>query len=108
MPNCNFKTYVKNLNQSSLHSNLKLLMIYLIYCVDYQAIKRLHGTDKISCKIMKIAAPAIADSLTHIFNQAITLLSFPDQWKVASVTPLYKMVNEIFLETTDQFQFYQQ
>ena len=46
--------------------------------------------DKISCKIIKIAAPAIADSLTYIFNQAITLSTFPDQWKVARVTSLYK------------------
>ena len=27
---------------------------------------------------------------THIFNQAIISSSFPDQWKVASVTPLLK------------------
>ena len=46
--------------------------------------------DKISCKIIKIAAPAIADSLTYIFNQAITQSTFPDQWKVARITPLYK------------------
>jgi hypothetical protein len=37
------------------------------------------GFDKISCKIIKIAAPAISDSLTFIFNQAITLSSFPDE-----------------------------
>jgi hypothetical protein len=48
------------------------------------------GIDKLSCKIIKIAAPAIADSLTYIFNQAITLSSFPDEWKMARVIPLYK------------------
>ena len=48
------------------------------------------GIDKISCKILKIAAPAIADSLTYIFNQAITLSSFPNEWKMARVIPLYK------------------
>jgi hypothetical protein len=37
------------------------------------------GIDKISCKIIKIAAPAISDSLTFIFNQAITLPSFPNE-----------------------------
>ena len=31
------------------------------------------GVDKISSKIIKIAAPAISDSLTYIFNQAISL-----------------------------------
>ena len=48
------------------------------------------GIDKISCKIIKIAAPAITDSLTYIFNQAITLSSFPDDWQMARVIPLYK------------------
>ena len=40
--------------------------------------------------IIKIASPAISDSLRHIFNQAITLSSFPDEWKMARVIPLYK------------------
>jgi hypothetical protein len=48
------------------------------------------GIDKISSKIIKLAAPVISDSLTLIFNQAITLSSFPDEWKVARVMPLYK------------------
>ena len=48
------------------------------------------GIDKISCKIIKMATPAIADSLTYIFNQAIALSSFPDEWKMARVVPLYK------------------
>ena len=48
------------------------------------------GIDKISCKIIKLAAPAISDSLTLIFNQAITLSTFPDEWKMARVIPLHK------------------
>ena len=32
----------------------------------------------------------MTDSLTHIFNQAITLSLFPDEWKTARVIPLYK------------------
>ena len=41
-------------------------------------------------KILKIAAPIISDSLTHIFNQCITLSVFPDEWKMAKVMPLFK------------------
>ena len=37
-----------------------------------------------------MAAPAIADSLTYIFNQSVTLSSFPNDWKMARVIPLYK------------------
>ena len=32
----------------------------------------------------------MSDSLTLICNQAITLSSFPDEWKIARVVPLYK------------------
>ena len=39
---------------------------------------------------MKIAPPVIADSLTYIFNQVITQSSFPDAWKMARVTPVFK------------------
>ena len=48
------------------------------------------GIDKISCKIIKIAAPVISDTLTLIFNQAITISSFPDEWKTAKVIPVFK------------------
>ena len=46
--------------------------------------------DKISRKILKLAAPAISSSLTYIFNHAITLCTFPDEWKIGRVSPLYK------------------
>ena len=48
------------------------------------------GTDKISSKIIKIAAPVISDSVTHIFNQSIAQSFFPDEWKIARVVPLFK------------------
>ena len=62
----------------------------------YQLLSRISsnkatGIDKILCKMIRMAAPAIADSLTYIFNQAITLASFPDEWKIARVIiPLFK------------------
>ena len=40
--------------------------------------------------MIRMATPAIADSLTYIFNQAVTLASFPDEWKIATVIPLFK------------------
>ena len=48
------------------------------------------GIDTISSKILEIASPVIADSLSYIFNQAIILCSFPSEWKIARVTPIYK------------------
>ena len=43
--------------------------------------------------MIRMAAPAIADSLTYIFNQAINLASFPDEWKIARVIPLFTSGN---------------
>ena len=48
------------------------------------------GLDKISSKLIKLAAPIISDSLTYIFNQSITLCTFPHEWKIARVIPLFK------------------
>ena len=48
------------------------------------------GLDKISSKVLKIAAPVISDSLTYIFNQAVTLCTFSNGWKIARVIPLFK------------------
>ena len=110
MANCNFETYVQKA-KSEFTAFQPTTVTDVIQMLSGLSNNKATGIDKISCKIKKIAAPAIADSLTYIFNQAITLSTFPDQWKVARVTPLYNvifLVNVIFLETTDQFQFYQQ
>ena len=48
------------------------------------------GIDKISRNILKIVSSVIAGSFTYIFNPAITLCPFPNEWKFARVTPIYK------------------
>ena len=37
------------------------------------------GLDNMSSKIIKLAAPIISDSLTYMFNEAITLCTFPHE-----------------------------
>ena len=46
--------------------------------------------DKISAKLLKECPDLIAESLTLIFNQSLSTGIFPDEWKSARVTPLYK------------------
>ena len=46
--------------------------------------------DKIPAKIIRIASPVIANSLTKIFNRAISNQSVPSEWKQARVIPLDK------------------
>ena len=49
------------------------------------------GIDKISAKVLLTAAPAIARSLTKIFNVSITSEQFPSEWKAARVIPIFKL-----------------
>ena len=85
-PNCNFYTYVNSTLMAFKPTDVNNVYQLLSGLSSNKAT----GIDKISCKILKIAAPAIADSLTYIFNQAITLSSFPNEWKMARVIPFYK------------------
>ena len=48
------------------------------------------GIDKISAKVLRAAASAIAPSLTEIFNMSIDSNRFPSAWKTARVIPLFK------------------
>lgn len=48
------------------------------------------GVDKISARLLKIAAPAIAPSISRLINYSISTGVFPQRWKTAEVTPLFK------------------
>ena len=48
------------------------------------------GLDNISAKLLRECPDVLAESLTHLFNQSIMTGIFPDEWKSARVTPLYK------------------
>jgi hypothetical protein len=86
--NYNFQEFKKPKSEfTAFESNTTNKMYYLLPGLSSaNAI----GIDKISRKILKLAAPAISSSLTYIFNHAITLRTFPDEWKIARVSPLYK------------------
>ena len=48
------------------------------------------GTDDISSYFLKLALPFIENSLAFVFNTSIETSIFPDSWKIARVTPIYK------------------
>ena len=48
------------------------------------------GIDKISNKILKLSAPYIHESLSAIFNLSLETKIFPNDWKIARVTPIFK------------------
>ena len=60
-----------------------------------QIIKRIetsrsNGHDGISSELIKLISCDIADSITLIINQSLKSGIFPDQLKIAKVTPIYK------------------
>lgn len=48
------------------------------------------GVDKISNKLLKIAAPYIHQSLTDLFNLCVETSSFPSELEIANVSHLFK------------------
>ena len=48
------------------------------------------GVDGFTARIVKAAGPTLIKPLTHIFNLSISKGIFPHQWKVGSITPLFK------------------
>ena len=48
------------------------------------------GPDKIPSKILKMTAILIAKPLTIIFNKSLSVGIFPNLWKTAVVTPIFK------------------
>ena len=48
------------------------------------------GFDGIACCFIKAALPVVAESLCDIFNISLSTGTFPVDWKVARITPIYK------------------
>ena len=48
------------------------------------------GNDKLSVKLLRIAAPAIANPLCRLINHCLSTSTFPSKWKTAKVTPIFK------------------
>ena len=49
-----------------------------------------HGYLRIWSEIVRIAGEYIVDSLLCIINDSLSNGTFPDDWKLAMVTPVYK------------------
>ena len=52
--------------------------------------KKATGLDMIPSKLLKMAANIVAPSLTSIFSKSILTGIYPNDWKTAKVTPLFK------------------
>ena len=97
---CDFQNYTKS-SESEFTAFTPIAVNKIFDLLRGLSCNKACGVDKISSKILKLASPVISATLTvlyskcsicttYIFNQSITLCSFPDEWKVARVLPLYK------------------
>ena len=48
------------------------------------------GLDKVPVRLLKLCVNEVADSLTNIINLSFETATFPEIWKIARVTPIYK------------------
>ncbi len=51
------------------------------------------GPDTISPRMLREAANELSQPLSNIFNQLVSTGQFPQTWKIANVTPIYKKSN---------------
>ena len=52
--------------------------------------KKATGLDRIPCKLLKLSSSIVGSSLAYIFKSCIDTEIFPNEWKIAKVTPLFK------------------
>ena len=52
--------------------------------------KKATGLDRSHCKLLKLSSSIIGPSLAYIFKSCIDAEIFPNEWKIAKVTPVFK------------------
>ena len=67
-------------------------------CIDDLSTNKSSGLDDIKTSLLKLASPHICSSLSYICNLSLTSSEFPNDWKKAKVTPIYKSGNHCNLE----------
>ena len=64
--------------------------VNLIQTIGKISLNKASGLDKIPIKLIKLAGDTIYDSLLHIFNLVLDTAVFPDDLKLAKITPIHK------------------
>ena len=64
------------------------------------------GDDGISSYFLKLAMPYIEDSLVYLFKTSLEISLFPDPWKIARVSPIFKDGDRTESLITGLYQYY--
>ena len=65
-------------------------LITVLRTLQHQLISKVTAHPLITNRVLRECAPIICPSITHLFNLSITTDVFPDAWKHATVTPIFK------------------
>ena len=69
-------------------------------------VRKSTGVDGISARMLKMAAPAISESLTRLFNTSLETGQIPSQWKEANVTHVRKGGNNLLVKDYRPWHLY--
>ena len=61
-------------------------------------VNKASGPDEIPARILKETAHKIDPSLGDLFNKLLSLCSFPTEWKLANIVPVYKKDNKEYVK----------
>ena len=86
--NCDFKQYL--LKTKTNFRLEKISVKSVLETLNCLVTKKAVGLDHISSKLLKVAAPVLAESLCKIFNKSVETGTFPSEWKSAKVFPVHK------------------
>ena len=75
----------------------------LMYALKEMKAGKASGLDKISSKLLRAAGNSIHESLLVVFNLILNTSIFPDEMKLAKITPIYKSGEKLTAEIIDQF-----
>jgi len=64
---------------------------------------KVQGPDNIHPAVLKSCADTVAKPLSIIFNKSLQEGTVPQDWKLATVCPIFKRETEVTQATTDQF-----
>ena len=96
--NCSFRDFIPQHEpvERFIFQPVNVATVYRL--ITKLTISKATGIDEISAKVLKAAAPAIAEPLTRIFNMSIATDRFPMEWKAARVTPIFKKGQRTMLD----------
>ena len=95
-----------------IESNFEFRLVdshYIKQIIKGKKTSRSNGHDGISSELLKSISNDIADSITLIINQSLKSGIFPNQLKIAKVTPIYEKDNKIITNyrPISVWQYYQ-